>query len=171
MCFFRRKRNKKETTENAVVETQPVETASEPETVSASVTEPATTKKSTNKGTTTKKSTKSDKAEEKETKPAPEKAETAVDSQGEDKEEKKKPLGKYVVTYDKDDKTWKIKRDGAKRVIDSKPTKKEAMARVLELSGNQDVGFVAKKKNGQFQSRKNINAYINKLDKEDSDKE
>lgn len=70
--------------------------------------------------------------------------------------EEKKSLGKYVVVYDKIDRLWKIKRDGAKRVIDSKVTKEEALKRVKELSLNNDVGFVAKKKDGKFQKKKNI---------------
>ena len=56
---------------------------------------------------------------------------------------------------DKEDKTWKIKRDGAKRVIESKPTKKEAMERVQQLASNNEVGFVAKKKDGKFQKKAN----------------
>lgn len=70
--------------------------------------------------------------------------------------EEKKSLGKYVVVYDKTDRLWKIKRDGAKRVIDSKVTKEEALKRVKELSLNNDVGFIAKKKDGKFQKKKNI---------------
>lgn len=69
------------------------------------------------------------------------------------KEERK---GVYRVVYDKEDKLWKIKRDGAKRVIESKQTKEEALRRVKELSGNKEVGFVVHKKDGKFQKKQNL---------------
>lgn len=65
-------------------------------------------------------------------------------------------LGKYVVMFDKEDKLWKIKRDNAKRVIASYETKTDALARVKILCENNDAGVVVKKKNGQFQKKKNI---------------
>lgn len=65
-------------------------------------------------------------------------------------------LGKYVVVFDKEDKLWKIKRDNAKRVIASYETKTDALARVKILCENNDAGVVVKKKNGQFQKKKNI---------------
>ncbi len=55
--------------------------------------------------------------------------------------------------YDKTDREWKIKKDGAKRVIDSKPTKEEALKRVKELSENKDVAFVVHKMDGKFQKK------------------
>lgn len=63
----------------------------------------------------------------------------------------------YRVVYDKEDKLWKIKKDGAKRVIDSKKTKEEALARVQELSQSQDSNFVVYKKDGKFQKKANLN--------------
>lgn len=71
-------------------------------------------------------------------------------------EEKQVSLGKYVVVFDKEDKLWKIKRDNAKRVIASYETKTDALARVKILCENNDAGVVVKKKNGQFQKKKNI---------------
>lgn len=68
-------------------------------------------------------------------------------------EEKVVSLGKYVVSYDKENKNWKISRDGAKRIIDSKATKAEALERVKQLSINNDAGFVVKKKDGKFQKK------------------
>ena len=61
----------------------------------------------------------------------------------------------YRVSYNRKDHTWVIKRDRAGRVIDSFFTKAEAIARVNELSANQDVGFTVKKKNGRFQKKDN----------------
>ena len=69
----------------------------------------------------------------------------------ENTEEKK--LGTYRVVYSAEAGKWLIKRDGAERVIDSKPTKEEALKRVKELSKNQDVGFTVKKKDGKFQKK------------------
>lgn len=71
-------------------------------------------------------------------------------------DEKQVSLGKYVVVFDKEDKLWKIKRDNAKRVIASYSTKTDALARVKTLCENNDAGVVVKKKNGQFQKKKNI---------------
>ena len=62
----------------------------------------------------------------------------------------------YRVVYSKELKVWQIKKDGAKRVIDSKHTKEEALARVRELSENQDSNFVVQKKDGKFQKKANL---------------
>ena len=59
----------------------------------------------------------------------------------------------YRVVYDKESQMWQIKRDGARRIIDSKHTKTEALERVKELSENMDVGFVVHKKDGKFQKK------------------
>ena len=59
----------------------------------------------------------------------------------------------YRVVYDKDARSWLIKKDGAKRTIASFPTKEEAMSRVKELSESQDINFVVHKKDGKFQKK------------------
>ncbi len=66
-------------------------------------------------------------------------------------EKSKKPV--YRVLYDIDDRTWKIKKDGAKRVIASFPTKDEALKRVKELSETNDLNFIVHKKDGKFQKK------------------
>ena len=72
-----------------------------------------------------------------------------------EKEEKtKKSI--YRVVFSKENNVWQIKKDGAKRVIDSKPTKEEALARVKELSQSQDTKFIVHKKDGKFQKKANI---------------
>ena len=68
----------------------------------------------------------------------------------------------YRVVYDKEDGLWKIKKDGAARVIDSRKTKEEALARVQELSENQDVKFVVHKKDGKMQKKANLNLKASK---------
>ena len=62
----------------------------------------------------------------------------------------------YRVVYSKELKVWQIKKDGAKRVIDSKHTKEEALSRVRELSENHDSNFVVQKKDGKFQKKANL---------------
>lgn len=63
----------------------------------------------------------------------------------------------YRVLYDKTDRLWKIKKDDAKRVICSYPTKEEALQRVKELCESMDLNFVVHKKDGKFQKKANIN--------------
>lgn len=70
--------------------------------------------------------------------------------------EKSEKKAIYRVVYDKQDKRWLIKKDGAKRVIDSKCTKEEALARVQDLSESQDIKFVVHKKDGKFQKKQNL---------------
>ena len=74
----------------------------------------------------------------------------------EEKEEAKTRKAVYRVVFDKEDGLWKIKKDGAKRVIGSRKTKEEALARVQELSANQDSKFVVYKKDGKFQKKANL---------------
>lgn len=68
-------------------------------------------------------------------------------------EEEKTKKALYRVTYDKEERKWVIKKDGAARIITSYATKAEAMDRVKELSKNQDINFVVKKKDGKFQKK------------------
>lgn len=68
----------------------------------------------------------------------------------EDKEKK----AIYRVLYNKEDRTWQIKKDGAKRVISSFPTKDEALKRVKELSESNDLNYIVHKKDGKFQKKK-----------------
>lgn len=80
------------------------------------------------------------------------------DGKGEQRENLgKSKKGVYRVVFDKEDRLWKIKRDGAKRVIDSRKTKEEALMRAQELSESQDTKFVVYKKDGKFQKKANLN--------------
>ncbi len=63
----------------------------------------------------------------------------------------KKPL--YRVIYDKNERVWLIKKDGAKRTIASFVTKEEALLRVKDLSQTNDLNFVVHKKDGKFQKK------------------
>ena len=68
----------------------------------------------------------------------------------EDKEKK----AIYRVLYNKEERTWQIKKDGAKRVISSFPTKDEDLKRVKELSESNDLNYIVHKKDGKFQKKK-----------------
>ncbi len=62
-------------------------------------------------------------------------------------------LTRYRVIYDKETKTWVIKKDGAKRVIRRLKTKEEAIKVAKDLSKNQDTAFIVHKKDGKFQKK------------------
>lgn len=79
-------------------------------------------------------------------------------------EEPKERKAVYRVVFDKEDNLWKIKKDGAKRVIGSMKTKEAALARVQELSANQDHKFVVYKKDGKFQKKANLKLKSNKTE-------
>ena len=117
-----------------------------------------------------KEETKANKTEEKLEKDTVKKENTEVkedskEEKGVEKENAEKPKkGVYRVVFDKEDRLWKIKKDGAKRVIDSRKTKEEALARVQELSESQDIKFVVYKKDGKFQKKANLNLKNNNND-------
>ena len=112
--------------------------------------------KRTNQEVATKKTAKSEetKSQQKKDEPKSQPQEEEITVQAEENGKQKKSV--YRVLYDKEDKLWKIKKDGAKRVIDSKKTKEEALARVQELSKSQDTKFVVYKKDGKFQKKANL---------------
>ena len=70
--------------------------------------------------------------------------------------EKKARKAVYRVVFDKEDSLWKIKKDGAKRIIASYKTKQEALDKVQNLSKNQEINFVVMKKDGKFQKKANL---------------
>lgn len=70
-------------------------------------------------------------------------------------DEEKAKLQKYMVTYDKEQDVWVIKKTGAKRASKLCKTKKEAMEVVKKLADNQDLNISVKKKDGKFQKRGN----------------
>ncbi len=59
----------------------------------------------------------------------------------------------YRIMYDKETKTWEIRKDNAKRVIRRVKTKKEALEIAQELSKNQDLNLIVHKKDGKFQKK------------------
>ena len=69
--------------------------------------------------------------------------------------EKKEMKQKYMVTFDKEEREWVIKKTGAERASRRCKTKAEAMEIVKTLSENQDLSISVKKKDGKFQKKTN----------------
>ena len=139
MWFFGRKKKKMKKEEDKVVEAKVEESKQD------SACEEKPSQEVEEKKTVT---------EKKETKKSQLSKEKAQKNQEKPQESAKKSL--YRVMYDKEDKLWKIKKDGAKRIIDSKKTKEEALKRVQELSNSQEANFVVYKKDGKFQKKANL---------------
>jgi uncharacterized protein YdaT len=82
--------------------------------------------------------------------------EIVVESTVEEKDETtgstRKPV--YRVIYDKKERKWNIRKDQAKRVIESYVTKEEALARVEQLAASKDMKFIVHKKDGKFQKKR-----------------
>ena len=156
MCFFKKRKAKKEAERKAEqerIERERVEKERiEQERLAKEKAEAEKAKKQEEK------KKKESTAKKAEPKVAPTKS---ADKQPEKKEEAQEGETKtrkavYRVVFDKEDNLWKIKKDGAKRVIGSRKTKEEALARVQELSANQDSKFVVYKKDGKFQKKANL---------------
>ena len=167
MWFFGRRKNKKEKNKeekNKQEELKQTEKVEEQKTEVEVESKKATTSKPKTKAQgekqdekkTAPKTTRKAQTQKVEEKQVEQKQEESTEEAEDRADKKPRTLGKYVVMFDKETQDWKIKRDGAKRIIDSKPTKKAAIERVRELSENNDVGFVAKKKDGKFQKKRNI---------------
>ena len=62
----------------------------------------------------------------------------------------------YMVTFDKEEREWVIKKTGADRASRRCKTKQEALEIVEKLSENQDLSVSVKKKDGKFQKKSNL---------------
>ena len=80
-----------------------------------------------------------------------EKPETPEGNSENKKTPTKRKTVSYRILYDKETKTWEIRKDNAKRVIRRVKTKKEALEIAQELSERQDLNLVVHKKDGKFQ--------------------
>ena len=175
----KKKQAKKEAEEKAKLEKQQQEKAKqeakEPKKVEPAKTEPAKTE--TKKVESVKPEPKKTeaKAEPKQAEPKKEEVKKAdkanVKAEQEEEtvivEDEKTRKAVYRVMFDKEDNEWKIKKDGAKRIIGSYKTKDEALTRVQELSKNQDSKFVVYKKDGKFQKKANLNLKSTNNDQND----
>ena len=152
MWFFGKKKKEKKVEDNKKEESK---TVVNEKAVDEPSKEEKTTKKVDKQETIKKEPIKKQDKTVKEKKPEIKEERTTDDTvQNEDDDKQKKSV--YRVIFDKEDKLWKIKKDGAKRVIDSKKTKEEALLRVQELSKSQDTKFVVYKKDGKFQKKANL---------------
>ena len=147
MCF---RRKKKEEKKEEVKETVAVKKTAEPKQEKKPAKKPAKKEEKPAKAPAKKEEKPVKKEAEK---PAAKKPAPKAKVEEEPKQARK---AVYRVVYDKEDSLWKIKKDGAARVIDSRKTKEEALARVQELSENQDVKFVVHKKDGKMQKKSNL---------------
>ena len=76
-----------------------------------------------------------------------------IDEQPEHKEAPKRKIS-YRILYDKETKTWEVRKDQAKRVIRRVKTKKEALEIAQELCEKQELNLVVHKKDGKFQKQR-----------------
>ena len=78
-------------------------------------------------------------------------------------ENKGTSTGKYRLLYEKENKSWVIRKDGASRTIRRLQTKKEALE-ILEnmQKGNEDLKVIVHKKNGKFQKKDSYTRSYNK---------
>ena len=60
---------------------------------------------------------------------------------------------KYMVTYDKENKEWVVKKTGAARASRRCRTKAEALEVAEHLAESQDLNLTVKKKDGKFQKQ------------------
>ena len=74
-----------------------------------------------------------------------------------EEEVKKERAQKYMVTYDKENKDWVVRKTGSQRASKRCKTKKEAMEVAERLAESQDLNLSVKKKDGKFQKRENAN--------------
>lgn len=148
MGFFSRKKKKKEI-ENAKLEKQTIEEVETKKVVEKAPSQKKATTKAPAKQTVTKKTETAKKENTIKKEPKKEPA-----TKQETEKATKKPI--YRVMYDKENRVWLIKKDGAKRTIASFATKEEALERVRDLSSTNDMNFIVHKKDGKFQKKTNI---------------
>lgn len=75
--------------------------------------------------------------------------------------EKREIKAVYRVIYDKENKEWMVKKDGAQRVIRRVKTKAEALELANQFATNQDLSISVQKKDGKFQKKRNYKAMMN----------
>jgi uncharacterized membrane protein len=66
----------------------------------------------------------------------------------------------YRVIYDKENKEWMVKKDGAQRVIRRVKTKAEALELANQFATNQELSLSVQKKDGKFQKKRNYKTMI-----------
>ncbi len=73
----------------------------------------------------------------------------------------------YRVVYDKENREWLIRKDGATRVIRRVKTKAEALELATQFAENQELNITVQKKDGKFQKKTNYRSMLSgdKMDK------
>ena len=105
-------------------------------------------------------------AEENKTEVTAVSAETA-DKKAKEIAEKGEIKAVYRVIYDKENKEWLIKKDGASRIIRRVKTKAEALELATQFAENQELNITVQKKDGKFQKKTNYRTMLNS-DKSDN---
>ena len=77
--------------------------------------------------------------------------ETNNDAPVKEAEEEKTRAQKYMITFDKEQKLWVVKKTGAKKASKKFKTKPEAVKYADRLSSDQGLSLTVKKKDGKFQ--------------------
>lgn len=72
-----------------------------------------------------------------------------------DADGKPTPKAVYRVIYDRENKEWMVKKDGAQRVIRRVKTKAEALELAHQFATNQELALSVQKKDGKFQKKRN----------------
>lgn len=152
MCFFKKRKQRKE--EERLATEQAEKERLEQERLAKEKAEQEAKEKEKKASAKAKKETKQEEVVE-EVEAVEEVSQKAEESTDEITE-KKVRKAVYRVVFDKEDSLWKIKKDGAKRIITSYKTKQEALDKVQALSKNQEINFVVKKKDGKFQKKANL---------------
>ena len=68
----------------------------------------------------------------------------------------KPKIEKYMITYNKEEKLWVVKKTGAKRASKKFKTKAEAVVYAQRISEEKGMALTVKKKDGKFQKASNI---------------
>ena len=74
--------------------------------------------------------------------------------------EKREIKAVYRVIYDKENREWMVKKDGAQRVIRRVKTKAEALELASQFATNQDLSISVQKKDGKFQKKRNYKSMM-----------
>ena len=70
-------------------------------------------------------------------------------------EEEKVRAQKYMITYDKEEKLWVVKKTNAKKASKKFKTKADAYEYAERLATERDMALTVKKKDGKFQKAEN----------------
>ena len=74
-----------------------------------------------------------------------------------------------MITYDKEDKLWVVKKTNAKKASKKFKTKSEAYVYAERLSEARDMALTVKKKDGKFQKAENAKKSVKKDNNNNND--